>query len=252
MPLALAGLALGAVGTGLSAAGAAKSRSAMSKTRAQFAAKQGALQDQSNDIFQDSLSKSTRKGAGAAISKGASDRQTAWHTLNDASAPIATALPATSTSAPTNRAAKIAGGAASAWNNLNAGNQARAAGYGDWEDAQARKDADEAQKLGVINNFSQGDARVLPGELDAASRKGDALSGWGNIVSSLGSLAGTAGASGAFGKTVASAGAKAIAANPYSISNTPSVWANLFEGAPEDRTGTFANVLDRVPTSKFY
>lgn len=203
MPLAAALPAIAAIGTvagtGLSVAGNIKDQNAMNAARASEASKQAALQKQSNAIFQDSLAKSSPNSAQQQMEAGQTARQNAWQTLQDATTPTASALPTTSGTA-TKGAAQRAAGAAGTWNALNANAAAREGSYGDWENQQAIKNADASQKLGVVNNFSQSDAALLPTELQVASQAGDGLSGWGSIVSSLGNLAGYANKFGNFGK----------------------------------------------------
>lgn len=187
----LAGLALAVVGTGLSMAGAARARSAMNKTRSAYAAKTAELDRQSDEIFKKSLAKSRPQDAQEALQKGEADRVNAWEALQQASTPIASALPASGTTdTATGKNAKRAGSAAATWNQLNAKAAAKQGAYGDWQTQQALKDSDASQQLSVVNNFARGNAAILPGQLESASHAGDGLSAWGSIVSSLGSIAG--------------------------------------------------------------
>jgi hypothetical protein len=195
MPLAIAALGLTAVGTGMGIAGNAQSQDAMNRTRAGAVAKQSNLNTQAQKIAQGNIDQNTLDQANADMNKGQTARQTAWDTLQKNTVPIASALPAT-TGTGTGTAAARAGGAAQTWNQLNAGAKAREGAYGDWQTQQAVRDSNTAQKLGVVNNFAQGDARVLPIEMEVASHSGDQLSGWGQIVSSLGMLTGLAGMAG--------------------------------------------------------
>ena len=212
MPLALLGLGLGVVGTGLNLAGNAQDASAIAATRAQFAAKQAALQQQSNAIFQNSLKDSTVDKAQTQMQTGQNARTSIWNQLQNATTPIASALPASGSTTATGNAAARASSAGSVFNTMADTAQAREGSYEDWQNQQAIKNADASQRLGVINNFSQGDANLEPVELQVASQAGSKLSGWGSIVSSLGSLAGIAGASGAFGGATSAASNSANAA----------------------------------------
>lgn len=208
-----------AVGTGLSIAGNEESQSAMNAARANEVAQQAALQKQSNAVFQNSLSQSTPQTAQRQMQQGTAARANAWQNLQNATTPIATALPtaadgATTTtssgaSSPTSSAAQRATTAGDTWNSLLANAAAKEGGYSDWENQQNIKNANAAQKLSVLNNFSQGDAALLPTELQVASQAGDGLSGWGSIVSSLGSLAGYANKAGLFSQTPSAAMAPA-------------------------------------------
>ena len=204
MPLALIGMAAMTAGTAMQIAGNAKSQSAMNSVRAQESAKQADLQRQSSALFQKSLAGSTPQVAADQMAAGAANRSNIWQGLQSASTPVASALPATpTTGTATAKASKRTGSATSAWNNLTQGAAAREGSYSDWQTKQAIKNADTAQNLGVINNFSQGDAALMPIEMKVASEQGDKLSGWGSIMQSIGMLTGMAGATGAFGGAAA-------------------------------------------------
>lgn len=248
MPLAAALPALAAIGTvagaGLSIAGNIESQNAMNAARANATNQQAQLQKQSNAIFQNSLAQSTPAVAQQQMQQGQAARTNAWQNLQDATTPTASALPASGTTtsspgasgtsgSPTSGASQRAASAGNTWNALNAKSAATEGSYGDWQNQQAIKNANTAQKLGVVNNFSQGDAALLPTELQVASQKGDALSGWGSIVSSLGSLAGYANKFGSFGQP--------SAATPISqIGNYPGTNAMLTGAANGENEGTFA------------
>ncbi|HEY4416958.1 MAG TPA: hypothetical protein VGO57_14810 [Verrucomicrobiae bacterium] len=193
MPLALVGLAATAVGTGLSIAGNAKSQSALNRTRANEVATQKGLADQNAATFQKSLGQATRQNADNQLAQGQQARMNVWNQLQGESQPVATALPATDSA--TTQAAQRTGAAANAWNTLNAQAQARTGSYGDWQANQSLNNAAANRNLSMTNNFSQGDARLAGTEAEVASHAGDSLSGWGNIVSSLGKVAMSAGGS---------------------------------------------------------
>jgi hypothetical protein len=230
MPLSsIIPLVAGVVGTGLQMAGNAQAQSAMNKARADEVAQQAALQNQSNAVFQKSLAGSTPATAAQQMGQGQAARTTAWQTLNNATQPVASALPATTDTA-TSGAQKRASSAANTWNELNANAAAKEGSYGDWENQQNIKNENAAQQLGVYNNFSAGDAALLPTELQVASTKGDALSGWGSIVSMLGRVAGAASAGGVFGGT--SPQVSSVPVSAPQIVDGPSMssngWATLY------------------------
>jgi hypothetical protein len=195
MPLAAVSAIAAVVGTGLQMAGNAEAQSAQNDARAKAVAQQAELQKKAQAVAQQSIAKSTPQVAADQMAKGTAARQTAWQNLNTATQPIASALPAT-TDAATSGANKRATSSANAWNTLNAQAAAKEGGYGDWENQQAIKNNDVNQQLGTINNFSAGDAALLPTELQVASHAGDSLSTWGSVVGMLGSLAGAAGSMG--------------------------------------------------------
>ena len=225
MPLAIAGLALGAVGTGMEIAGNAQSQAAMNRARSNETAQQQALQQKANAVVQKSIAGSTPQTAQQQMQAGQNARTGIWANLQNATTPVASALPATTDTATT-AAGKRATTAADSWNSLNANAQAKEGSYGDWQNQQNIQNADAAQQLGVINNFSQGDANLLPLEMNVASQAGGKLSGWGNIVSSIGNLAGIASATGAFG-AASKALPSAAALNDFSAGAGPvsNAWA---------------------------
>jgi len=205
MPLALVGLAATAVGAGLQIAGNEKSKSAMNKARANEVAQQTALQRKNTALFQSNASKQGSANASQEMQAGADARTNIWNQLQKASSPIASALPATGT----NSAKKRTDTASNSWNSIVAGNKAKLASTGDWQNQRAINNADTSQKIGVNNDFSRADANLLPLELQVANSKGDALRGWGSIVSSIGSIAG--GLSGIGGAAGATNGASSLA-----------------------------------------
>lgn len=240
MPLAIAALGLTAAGTGMGIAGNMQAQDAINRTRANAVSKQAGLDRQAQAIAQKNIDQSTIEQANADMAKGQQRRQTAWDTLQKSSTPIASALPAT-TGTGTGKAAARAAGSANTWNTLNANAAAKEGSYGDWQTAQSVRNSDIAQKLGAINNFAQGDARVLPTELEVASHAGDELSGWGQIVSSLGMLTGIAGMAG-LGGTAAKTAVTPIsqvanypmsdamitgAANAQAASGIPASWTTM-------------------------
>jgi hypothetical protein len=200
LPAALTTIGMGAglAGTGMSIAGGQQAKSAMANTRAEFNAKEADLQAKNNVLFRNSLAQSTPEVAAQQMQTGANQRGSIWNNLQSASTPVASALPATGASTTSGKAGARASSAGNAWNTMNATAAAKEGGYGDWETQQAIKNADVTQKMGVNTDFAQGNARLEPLELQVASEAGDKLSGWGNIVSSLGMLTGLAGATGAF------------------------------------------------------
>lgn len=244
MPLAAALPAIAAIGTvagtALSIAGNVKSQNAMNAARASETNQQAQLQKQSNAIFRNSLAQSTPNTAQQQMQAGQAARTNAWQNLQDATTPTASALPATSGTATsgagtssTGAAGQRATSAGNTWNALNAKSAATEGSYGDWQNQQAIKNANAAQQLGVQNNFSQGDAALLPTELEVASHKGDALSGWGSIVSSLGSLAGYANKFGNFNQPTTT--------TPISqLGNYPGTNAMLTGAANAQNEGSFA------------
>jgi hypothetical protein len=220
MPLALVGAGLAVAGTSLSIAGQQEAKSAMAKTRAAENAQQQGLQQQANAITTNSIAKSTPQVANDQLTAGAAARTNLTQALQSAAVPIAQA------NAPTGGGSGRAGTAGTAWSNLVAGNQAKAGSYQDWETQQSIKNAQASQKLGILNNFSQGDASLMPIEMQVASQKGDKLSGWGSLISALGAVTGMAGAASAGMAGGSATGGATSAANNSAIASEFSTGAS--------------------------
>lgn len=203
--LLLAGVAASAAGTGMGVAASAQDRSAMNNVRTIEARRQQDLQDQANGVFQKSLSASGADTAKKQTASGAAQRQSVYNALKQVAQP-GTAAPATAadspdavvnTDNPTQTANSLATTRGNAWSTLTSGAASREGGYQDYDTDQALKNAEANRNLGVIGNRAAGWARIFPTELEVASHKGDALAGWGQLVSALGSVAGIGGAMGA-------------------------------------------------------
>ena len=232
MPLAIAGLALSAIGTGMSMAANEQSKSAISAARARAVAKQEEINKKAQAATQKNINANTLDQANADMATGAGTRKTAWDELQLASQPIASALPATGATDPTSKAQKRSTSSGNTWNDLNATAAAREGGYSDWQTTQAGRNADTGRQLSVLNNFAQGNARLLPTELEVASHAGDALSGWGHIVSTIGSISSMAGSSGSFGSSGAAVADTGV--NPNSFSYSPAITAGAAVSLPSN------------------
>lgn len=215
-----------------------QSQNAMNQARSTENAQQAALQAKQNAIVQKSISGSTPATAQQQMSTGAAARNTAWNNLQNATTPIASALPTSTDNSPTGNAQRRSTSAGNAFNTLTANAAAKEGSYGDWQTQQGIKNADTAQKLAVNNNFSTGDANLLPLEMQVASQKGSKLTNWGSIVSSIGNLAGIASATGAFGAARALPSAAAVGdfeAGEGPVSNafaaTTPAWSTAAAGA---------------------
>jgi hypothetical protein len=208
--LALVPLALAVAGTAVSVAGQQKAARATAAARSKSVQQQKTLQRQADQVFNKSLDDSTPANANAEMAAGKQARMSVWNDLKSATTPIASALPATqtTTSNPTGAATARSAGGANALNNLNANAKATEGSYQDWNTAQAIKNADASRKLATINNFAGANASLLPTELGVATEAGDQLSGWGSIVSALGTISSAAG--GAFRDGIPSANKTAM------------------------------------------
>lgn len=188
MPLALA-IGATVAGSALSIAGQQKAKSAMKSVRSEYAQQQSDLQRRAIPIYEKNRLASSPESVNAQLAKGAAERGALVDALQQSSQPIASALPATD-DANSRRTAT----AGNAWRNLVTGAGNELGSYGDWNTNQNIGNIDTNSKLGVINNEAQANARLLPTELGVASEKGDKLSSWGSLISSLGTIAGMANA----------------------------------------------------------
>jgi len=207
----LLGLAASAVGTGLQVAGSEESRAAMESTRANFLAQQEKLQKQASQVFQNSAKQASADAAKATLDKGADQRSQLVQALKQASAtdaglPQDTVTSYEVTDDPTRRAANVAQTAGAASRTAQSTAAAKLGAYDDFTAQQQLDNAEASRQLAPIASKSQGNARILPGQMEAASHAGDSLSQWGQIVGALGSVASLGAASG-FG--AASTGATA-------------------------------------------
>lgn len=222
-PLLLAGLALTAAGTGMNMAANAGTQSAVANAVAAEQARQKGFQQAANTVAQKSIAASTEPIAQDQIAQGAQARMNAYTQL-------AAKVPAASTVAlpgqtkpggavdtdPTGRAQAEAAATANAWSNAVGGAQARLGGYEDWGLKQNIKNRQASEQIGVQANLSKGSASVLPFEVAAAQHSNDELSGWGQLVSALGSVAMMGAASG-MGAPLAQTASPAITAPAWAV-----------------------------------
>lgn len=223
------GLGLTAAGTGMQIAGGEEAAGAMKKTRSEYAAKQRASDEQATNLWKQMADKSTVEQANKDQQTGEQARATNTEAIRQSSLGSGAALP---TNAPTTyrvAGADTGGQRANAWSKLVGGAQNKLGGYDDAAGQQARRSADTSQRIGVVNNFAHGNANLLPIELDVASHKGDAMKGWGQLVSALGAM------------TSMGAGAKS---NPYAaVKNYVSPAPNSPILAPAASTDFLGNIM---------
>jgi hypothetical protein len=242
--LLVAGLAATVAGTGMGIAGNEEAQAAMSSVRTAERKRQDELQNEANSVFKKSLSTSGADMAKNKIAQGANQRQSVYNALKQVAEPIAGApLPEDSNANPivgddaTAGAARRARARGGAWSALNSEAAAREGGYQDYEAEQALNNAEASRRLAVINNRARGWAGIMPTELEVASHKGDALSGWGQLVSALGSTAGMAGAVGVGSGAAAPTMVQMNAAADPTIITTP---------AAEYNPGAWSSILQRT------
>lgn len=235
--LLLAGVAASAAGTGMGVAGNAEAQSKMNQVRTAEVKRESDLQDQANSVFQKRLSTAGADTAKKQVDTGAAQRQSVYNALKQSTDPtVGTPLPADNPNPvvddATSSANTIAAKRGNAWTTLGSEAASKEGGYQDQATDQAVSNADANRRLGVIGNEASGWARVFPTELEVAGHAGDALSGWGQLVSALGSAAGMAGG---MGIGVAKAAGTSMAGTPVTtvndlgpaVSDINSPWATL-------------------------
>jgi len=203
--LMIAGLAASVAGTGMGIAGNAEAQSAMNAARSSEVQKEKEFQQQGNQVFNKSLSTSGADAAKNTAAAGAAQRQNAFTALSQVAQPIAGAPlpsdqnpnPIVNGNDPTEQANSLAKTRGNAFTTLTSNAQSQEGGLQDWQARQSVNDAEANRQLSVIGDKARGSAALLPLEMQVAGTKGDALSGWGQLFSALGSVAGTAGAVGA-------------------------------------------------------
>ncbi len=220
MPLAIAAIALTAGGTALTLAGNEKAKGAINAARGQYTTQQGALSRRNAAIAKKSIDASGADAANKEIAAGQQARMSVWDDLQKSTVPVASALPATTMTGKTGQTSARAGGAAATWNKLNATAAAREGGYNDWQTKQAIKNSRADQDIAVNNDFAGGNSRLLNTEMGVATQAGDQLSGWGNIVSTIGNLTGMLSSFGS--KTAGVTGTQGEAAPAFT--GTPGQW----------------------------
>lgn len=205
-------------GTAASYAGQRKAAKAQANVLADYRRRNKAREDEANQEFWKSLNKSGRDSAEEGLQKGQDRRLDVYAGLDRAlpSQPRSVAETTTNRTVaePSGSTVKHAG---SAWSKLLGRAQSRLGAYNDWQLEQGIKDNRTSQAIGRISDAARGDwNNVVPVQMTAAARKGDALQGWGSLLSAAGMLSGMSAALSA----PASAGA-AGAASPH----TPGVLA---------------------------
>jgi hypothetical protein len=244
MPLLAVGLGAVAAGTAMQMAGNAKSARAIAAERAKFGRQEQDLENRAGSVFQQSADQNGRPAAQAMMDQGAAARQAIAGALKMSAANSGgTGLPANQpqyqvTGDPMQAAAVRANTAGNSWSNVVGGATSRLGGYGDLATRQSIGNQQADANLNIIGDKARGNARLLPIELEVAGHAGDKLSGWGQIVSALGSVAslGAASGLGAGAAAPAAAGGSWNAATDawtaaQGAALQPSAWSQALAGA---------------------
>jgi hypothetical protein len=189
-----------AAGTAANYAGAQKSKKAMDEMQLLENERQKKHQGRSDELLNESLSRSGAGKAEADIQDAASKRQTAYEQVLPPPSSQETTLSNQLGVSADNRVI----GAEVAAQNTEAGNRARnlasslasIGGLSDQNLMSAILNNRSLQQQQQVGNFMQGSAGVLPFEMDAASRKGDNLKGIGDILNAAAMVTGTMAATG--------------------------------------------------------
>ena len=200
--LLVAGLAATVAGTGASIAGNEAAQHQMEAVRTAERKRQDEVQNQANNVFKKSLSTQGADTAQNTVAKGAAQRQSVYNALKQVAQPVAgsplpedqESNPVVNTDGATPTANRLSTTRNNAWTALTSQAASREGGYQDYANSQELNNAEANRRLGVLNNQARGWAGIMPTEMQVASHAGDALAGWGQLVSALGSTAGMAGA----------------------------------------------------------
>lgn len=192
--------ALMAAGTAANYAGAQKSKRAMNEMQALELERQKKLQGRSDELLNESVSKSGAEKAEADIDDAAAKRGDAYEKVLPPASSKESALSSQLGVSADNRVI----GAEVAAQNTQAENRGRnlaaslasMGGVTDQNLMTAIMNNRALQQQQQVGNFMQGSAGVLPFEMEAASHKGDKLKGLGDILNAAAMVTGTMAATG--------------------------------------------------------
>lgn len=187
--LEVAALATTLAGTGAGVAANQMEQSAMQDKVAQENQRQALYQQQANKVFTNSLAQSTQPVAAKQIAQGSVQAAQGYATAQRA--PISSAT--TSMQGQTN----ISQGRDAASQQQSNTARAANAGYSNYDIQQWIKDLDARNRMSLISTNAQNSANVLPSELQHAQHSWDGLAQGGQLLTTVGGLAGMYGALGA-------------------------------------------------------
>ena len=176
------GIPLMLAGTGAQIGANVMEGNAMNSKVSAELARQSAFQKRGTGVFQQSLGQSTPQAAQQQIGQG---QQQYTQAMQGAKLPMLSqpgTLP--------NDTSRIIDTATQARNNMSNMANANLQGYGNYGLQQHLKDLQAGSQLGVIGNEAQQSAGVLPTELAQARQSQAGLSSIGQLLSTVGSLAG--------------------------------------------------------------
>ena len=174
----LIGAALSLAGAGAQEVAASKTSGAMNDVMVQNMANQKKLQQQGQDVFQQSLAQSTPQAAGQQLAQGQSQLMNA---AQQAKVPLGLPTSALTTGDQS---------ASNARAQLGQKAMADYGAYGQLGQAQQMKDREANNQIGLFNNQARFDNSMLPGELTAAQQEYSGLAGLGKVLGTAGMLTG--------------------------------------------------------------
>lgn len=238
---ALIPLALSAAGAGASYAGQRKASKAQEQVLANYRSRNKQREAEANAVYQQSLNQSGRDTADAELEKGTQRRLATYEQLGQQLPTQPLPLDANK-----NKEVKTGGNvknAGTAWSRLMRKADAKLGSYSDWNLQQGIKNTRTNQEIARITTDAKSDFNnVVPVEMIGAARKGDALQGWGALLSAAGTLTGmgaalSAPASAAGGSANFTFGAAPSATSPLGsyvpgMSQGGGMWSGIMSGLP--------------------
>jgi hypothetical protein len=235
MPFPLIPIALGlsAAGAAMGYAGQRRAAKAQNQVMQDYRARNKAREAEADALFRESLGQSGVDDAEMALDEGAARREAAY----EAAARSVPSQPLPTT-AKGNKEVKpnTVKNAGTVWEKLMNKAQSRLGSYSDWQLQQGIKDNRANQSIARVTDAARGDwNNVVPVEMTAASHKGDALQGWGQLLSAAGMLGGMSGALATAPAAAAPGGAASWGMSTFGpgTANPSGMWASLLSGLPK-------------------
>ena len=208
-------MALTAAGTAASAAGQKRAQKAMDGAREAERIRQKGFEDQSTAVLEGSMTNADKANQdqyeAGALSKRKSDAEAATADVRapiEASGQNLAGDQSANVLIDTERAAQ--GAKALNFANLQGGAKAKILSFSDLNFNNAINNARALQDQGLIANSARGSAALLPGDLEAASRKGQSLRTLGTLLQAAGTVTGIGAGAGWWGASAPAAGAGTI------------------------------------------
>ena len=187
-------LLLAAAGAGATYAGQKKSADATANVWSNYRARNKKREESAAQTFDQNLNTSGADTAQKEMDAGAAKRENVYAKLGSVSGGQALPTSATGNSlvaTPTAQSRALVKHSGNVWNRMLGKAEAKLGSLQDWQLAQNVRNNNTERELNRVTQESKGDLNnVVPVELAAAARKGDALQGWGTLLSAAGLLTG--------------------------------------------------------------